>query len=129
MELFKGILYRKNYIYIFFNILKNNIKKNLRFKIINNLIEKDSTLIDVCGGSGWLKRHIDKSIEYTVGDASEEFCKICEKNGINFIKLDCNNLSIIKDKFDYSVMIISLYQFRDNSEEILKTLKQISKKK
>ena len=26
-------------------------------------------------------------------------------------------------------MIISLYQFRDNSEEILKTLKQISKKK
>jgi len=25
MELFKGILYRKNYIYIFINLLKNNI--------------------------------------------------------------------------------------------------------
>tara|TARA_Y100000310_G_C20662869_1_gene805755 strand:+ start:684 stop:1298 length:615 start_codon:yes stop_codon:yes gene_type:complete len=129
MELFKGILYRKNYIYIFFNILKNNIKKNLRFKIVNNLIEKNSTLIDVCGGSGWLKKYIDKKVEYTVSDASVEFGQICKKNKINFIKLNCKNLDNIKNKFDYSVMIISLYQFRDNIKKILKALKKISKKK
>ena len=129
MELFKGILYRKNYIYTFFNFLKNNIKRDLRFKIVNNLIKKNSTLIDVCGGAGWLKKHIDQTIKYTVSDASTEFGKICEINEINFIKLDCKNLNIIKGKFDYSVMIISLYQFRNNLKKILKSLKKISKKK
>ena len=37
--------------------------------------------------------------------------------------------NIIKYKFDYTVMIISLYQFRKNLKKVIKDLKKISKKK
>ena len=55
------------------------LKKNLRFEIVKKLIKKKTSLIDVCGGCGWLKDHLDQSIKYTVDDASEEFGKICKK--------------------------------------------------
>ena len=35
MNLFKGILYKNNFFYNFFDFLKNREKKNLRFKILN----------------------------------------------------------------------------------------------
>ena len=129
IKLFQGALYRNNYFYKLQDLLKRREKKNLRFKIIRELIKKNTSLIDVCGGCGWLKDHLDSSIEYTVADASEEFGKFCKKKNINFIKLNCKDFNIIKYKFDYTVMIISLYQFRKNLKKVIKDLKKISKKK
>ena len=54
---------------------------------------------------------------------------ICKKKNINFIKLNCKNFNIIKSKFDFAVMIISLYQFKNNLRKIIKNLKKISKRK
>ena len=129
IQLFKGALYKNNYFYNLMDFLKNGKKKNLRFEIVKELIKKKTSLIDVCGGCGWLKDHLDQSIKYTVADASEEFGKICKKKNINFIKLNCKNFNIIKSKFDFVVMIISLYQFKNNLRKIIKNLKKISKKK
>ena len=118
-----------NYLYKLQDYLKRKEKKNLRFRIIKELIKKGTSLIDVCGGCGWLRDHLDESIKYTVADASEEFGQYCKKKNINFIKLNCKNISIINKKFDYVVMIISLYQFKKNLKKIIKNLKKISKKK
>ena len=129
MEIFKGLLYKNNFFYNFLDYLKNKEKRNLRFKILNNYIRKKTSLIDVCGGTGQLKTHIDKSIKYTVTDASDQFESTCKNKNINFIKLNCTNFNIRKIKFDYSVMIISLYQFKSDIKKILKNLRKISKKK
>jgi len=129
MKLFQGILYKNDFIYNFLDYLKNKGNKNLRFKILNKYISKQKSLIDICGGSGWLKDHIDQSIEYTVADASGEFGKICKSKNIKFLKLNCTKFNIKKVKFDYSVMIISLYQFKKNVNEIITNLKKITKKK
>ena len=128
MTIFKGLLYKNNFIYNFLDFLKNKGNKNLRFKILNNYIKKNSSLIDICGGGGWLKDHIDESIDYTSADASDQFGEICNKKNIKFIKLNLSKFNTIKMKFDYSVMIISLYQFKKNINNILKNLKKISKK-
>ena len=129
IKIFKGILYKNSYFYNLLDFLKLREKKNLRFKIAKKLIKKKSSLIDVCGGCGWLKNHLDKNINYTVADASEEFGDVCKKKNINFIKLNCKSFNIIKNKFDYTVMIISLYQFRKNLKKTIKNLKKISKRK
>ena len=105
------------------------LQKNLRFQIVKKLIKKKTSLIDICGGCGWLKDYLDPSIKYTVADASKEFSKFCKSKDISFIRLNCNNLNAIQKKFDYSVMIISLYQFRKNIKKIIKNLKKISRKK
>ena len=93
------------------------------------MIKKNSTLIDICGGCGWLKPHLDDSIKYTVADASNEFKKTCIEDGTNFVHLNCKNFNTIKNKYDYSVIIISLYQFKKNVQDVIKKLKKISKKK
>ncbi len=104
------------------------------------MIKKNSTLIDICGGCGWLKPHLDDSIKYTVADASNEFKKTCIEAGTNFVHLNCKNFNTIKNKYDYSVIIISLYQFKKNVQDVInqfkknvqdviKKLKKISKKK
>jgi len=129
MEIFKGLLYKNYFFYNFLDYLKNKEKRNLRFKILNNYIRKKTSLIDVCGGTAQLKIHIDKSIKYTVADASDQFESTCKNKNINFIKLNCTNFNICKIKFDYSVMIISLYQFKSDIKKILKNLRKISKKK
>jgi ubiquinone/menaquinone biosynthesis C-methylase UbiE len=129
IKIFKGILYKNSYFYNLLDFLKLREKKNLRFKIAKKLIKKKSSLIDVCGGCGWLKNHLDKNINYTVADASKEFGDVCKKKNINFIKLNCKSFNIIKNKFDYTVMIISLYQFRKNLKKTIKNLKKISKRK
>ena len=45
------------------------------------------------------------------------------------MKIDWKNFNILKKKFDYSVMIISLYQFKNNLKTTIRNLKKISKKK
>ena len=97
MEIFKGLLYKNNFFYNFLDYLKNKEKRNLRFKILNNYIRKKTSLIDVCGGTGQLKIHIDKSIKYTVADASDQFESICKNK----------NNNINKDK-DYEWGVISV---------------------
>jgi len=129
MNLLKGILYKNNFFYNLLDYLKNGSKRNLRFKILNDHIDKNSTLIDICGGAGWLKEHINENIKYTVADASSEFGKSCKKKDIDFIKINWKNFNVSKMKFDYSVMIISLYQFKNNLKKIIMNLKKISKKK
>ena len=52
-----------------------------------------------------------------------------KKKNINFIKLNCKNFNIIKSKFDFAVMIVSLYQFKNNLRKVIRNLKKISKKK
>ena len=129
IEFFKGVLYENNYFYNLIDFLKNRGQRNLRFKILNQFIKKKSSLIDICGGCGWLRDHLDQSIKYTVADASKNFGEVCKKKKINFIKLNCNNNIIIPGKFDYGIMIISLYQFKKNLQKVIKNLKRISKKK
>ena len=129
IKLFKGVLYKNIYFYNLQNFLKRVKKKNLRFKIVKRLINKKTSLIDVCGGCGWLKEHLDPSIKYTVADASKEFGEVCKKKDINFTRLNCKKFSIVRGKFDYVVMIISLYQFKKNVKKIIQNLKSISKKK
>ena len=87
IQLFKGAIYRNNYFYKLQDYLKRRKEKNLRFEIIRKLIKKKTSLIDVCGGCGWLKDHLDSSIEYTVADASEEFGKFCKKKKYKLYKI------------------------------------------
>ena len=79
IKIFKGISYKNNYFYNLLDFLKHREKRNLRFKIAKKLIKKKSSLIDVCGGCGWLKDHLDENINYTVADASKEFGNVCKK--------------------------------------------------
>ena len=129
IKFFKGIIYRNIYFFNFFDFLKRGKKKDLRFKILKNLIKKKNSLIDVCGGCGWLKDYLHPSINYTVADASDEFSEECKERNINFIKINSKKLNVIKYKYDYTVMIISLYQFKKNIKKIIKNLKKISRKK
>ena len=129
MIFLKGILYKNNFFYNLLDVIKNRQKRNIRFKILNKYIENNSSLIDICGGGGWLKNHLFKNISYTVADASVEFGKTCKKKKINFLKLNCENFKIRNKKYDYSVMIISLYQFKNNFTKIFISLKKITKKK
>ena len=36
IQLFKGVLYKNNYVYNLMDFLKNGKKKNLRFEIVKN---------------------------------------------------------------------------------------------
>ena len=129
MIFFKGILYKNNFFYNLLDFIKNKQKRKIRFKILNKYIKNNSSLIDICGGGGWLKDHIFKNISYTVADASVEFGNTCKKKKINFVKLNCENFNIKNKKYDYSVMIISLYQFKKNFIKIFKNFKKITKRK
>ena len=87
----------KLYFYNLQNFLKRGKKKNLRFKIVKKLTNKKTSLIDVCGGCGWLKEHLDPSIKYTVADASKEFGEVCKKKDINFTRLNCKKINFVRD--------------------------------
>ena len=45
------------------------------------------------------------------------------------MKINFKNFNTLKKKFDYSVMIISLYQFKGDLKKTIKNLKKISKKR
>ena len=46
-HLLKGVLYKNNNLYQLQDLLKKGNKKNLRFKAVQKLIKKNSTLIEV----------------------------------------------------------------------------------
>ena len=95
-HLLKGVLYKNNNLYQLQDLLKRGNKKNLRFKAVQKLIKKNSTLIDICDGCGWLKPHLDDSIKYTVSDASNEFKILMKKNKFILNKKYINNNVLIE---------------------------------
>ena len=116
----RGSHYRSEFLYNAFDLLKLGWKRHLRYLIVRQYIKPADSVVDVCSGSGRLKDFIPKDCPYTAIEASPEFASILQRKGINHILWDLHAgwpESIFSS--DVIVMVISLYQFRKTSVDIL----------
>ncbi len=118
--LFKGLHYRSRLFYNTCDFLKLGTNRNLRYKIAARYINSKQSVVDVCAGTGTLKKFLLKDCSYEAIEASTEFLKVLELKGI---KCQCLNLhqELSPGKYwgDVIVMIISLSQFRKTSVDKL----------
>jgi len=100
---------------------------NDRYQAINNVIDNNSSVVDVCCGDSMLYTFLKcKNIDYLGLDFNTTFIKFSKKRGINVRKFD-----IYKDEIpvnDYVVIQGSLYQFIPNQHQILKKLYEAADK-
>ena len=107
-------------------LFKRNYK--MRYLEIANLIENNSSVIDICCGDAQLYSFLkNKKIKYTGIDFNNVFLDYLRNKKINVIHLDINKEDI-PIKADYVVIQSSLYQFMPNHLHIIKKLLEISKK-
>jgi SAM-dependent methyltransferase len=100
-----------------------------RFKTVSNLIDRDSSVVELCCGFGdfynyALKR---KNIDYLGVDLSPEFVRYGAKRGVNIILQDVTNFNFPVS--DYYVMFSSLYHFQPNPEDLIKKMLFTARKK
>ena len=101
---------------------------NSRYLEITNLIENNSSVIDVCCGDAKLYEFLKKkNVKYTGIDFSNTFYNYLKKKKIDIINLNIKTEKI-PIKADYVVIQSSLYQFIPNHVEIVKKLLEVSKK-
>jgi cyclopropane fatty-acyl-phospholipid synthase-like methyltransferase len=126
----KGIHYKNDFVYKIITGLKLLGNYKLRYKIAAQYIKSGETVLDVCSGSGDLREFLPQNCEYIGLDASKEFVKKLNKKGIQSINVDLHKEPhSLKTKVDVTVMIISLYQFRDTTlHSLLPKLKEMTKK-
>lgn len=117
----KSINYWHPFIYSFF--IRMSYRKNYaeRYKAIRDLIEDDSSLIDVCCGDCRVYTFLkDKKVDYLGLDYNSFFIKWAHKRGIKARVFD-----IYKDELptsDYILFQGSLYQFIPEHNNILQKL-------
>lgn len=99
------------------------------YKFIIELVEKNSTLIDLGCGNGSLMQKLisDKNVEATGIEISESGVEICRKKNlkVNLGRID-EKLPFNENEFDYSICHLTL-QMVMYPEILLKEMKRISK--
>ncbi len=121
----KGMHYRDSLVYNFFDYMKRGVNYQRRYKIASEYLRDVSSVLDVCAGTGRLKRFLPRNCRYTALDASREFIAQIKREGTAHICWDLHRgMPDVAFKVDAAVMIISLYHFRKTSvNNLLEDLK------
>lgn len=124
----KSITYWHPFLYKILMKLLFRGSYNSRYLEIANIIENNSSVIDVCCGDAKLYEFLKKkNIKYTGVDFSRTFYNFLKKKKIDIINMDIKNEKI-PIKADYVVIQSSLYQFIPNHIDLVKKLLAVSKK-
>ena len=117
----RSILYWNSYIYSFLVRLQFQKYYTDRYIAVKNIIDDNSSVIDVCCGDSKLYSFLKcKNVKYLGLDFNTKFIKYSKKNNINV-----KNFNIIEEvipKADYVVMQASLYQFIPDHNQVINKL-------
>jgi len=116
----KSINYRSPLIYNILDYLKRGTRRDLRYRPPLPYLKGASSVLDLCGGTGEFKKFLPAGCQYSVCDASPGFVAHLAKSHIRHFQWDLHRgLPRFFPKVDAVVMIISLYQFRTTSIDVL----------
>lgn len=123
----RSILYWHSYTYALLVRLMFKKYYTDRYKAIKNVIDNNSSVVDVCCGDSKLYAFLKcKNINYLGLDFNQTFIKFSNKRGINVRLFD-----IYKDEIPVSDFVViqgSMYQFIPNHNKILKKLYEAADK-
>ena len=130
MSLLKGIHYTSPLAYKFQTFCKLGPQVNKRFEIASRYVKNGERVLDLCAGTGDLKKFLPGGCTYRAIEGSTAFASTIEKKCIDCTILDLHDgMSGFNNTADTAVMIISLCQFRDTSvNSLLEDLKKISRR-
>jgi hypothetical protein len=120
MRLLKGAHYRSKFLYNALALLKLGKDFHLRYQIAARYIGSAGSVVDVCSGSGDLRRFIPRDCSYAALDASQEFLTTLKGKGVRTIVWDLHaGWPSSMPEVDVIVMVIALSQFRETSADSL----------
>jgi len=128
----RGFHYRFPWLYDLLSKLQLGANDQLRFKIAASYLAGARSVIDVCAGTGQLRKHLPAECSYTAVDASPEFIRYLNQQNIaakihTLAQLEQGEVP--QGKFDVSVMVVSLCQARAYKiDQVIETLKKSAKK-
>lgn len=116
----KSINYRSPLIYKMLDYMKRGADRDLRYRLSLPYLKGASSVLDLCGGTGEFKKFLPEGCQYSVCDASPDFGAHLARSHIRHFQWDLHHgLPRFLPKVDAVVMIISLYQFRATSIDVL----------
>jgi hypothetical protein len=126
----EGILYKNSFFYMLVTFLKLRGNKNLRFQIAARHILPGQSVLDVASGGGWLRDYIPATCSYACIEVGDAFIQSLAKRQVNFVKMDLHQgMGELAGRYDVCVMLISLYQFRHTSADLLmRQFKEVANK-
>jgi len=107
------LLYQKNY--------------HLRYSKIAELIEDNSTLVDLCCGDCQLAQYLKPNQDYTGIDINQNLSKGLKK--IKVLNIDITQSWNDATYYDYVIMMGSLHQFIPHHDQIINKMKKHARKK
>ena len=95
-----------------------------RSRIVADLIDPRSSVVDLCCGPGYLYRDFlrEKQVSYTGIDASEEFVAAVRAHGAIGIRADLHDIEAPLPAADFVVMQASLYHFLPSPEFLIERM-------
>jgi hypothetical protein len=126
----KGLYYRNKALYEILTAIKLRKDIDRRYQIASSYIHSGESVIDVCAGSGQLKKFLPPFCSYLAIEASPQFGKVLTENKCSVIQGDLHQgWSLSWPKADVIVMLISLAQFRKTTaHELLAAFKNNAKR-
>lgn len=125
----KSIIYLNRHIYNLAMRLSYGRHYPDRFRKIAELVEKNSSVLDVCCGPCNLFAALaPKNIRYRGLDINEHFVETAKKRGIDARVFDVCRGTLPQGEFDYVIMQSSLYQFIPDEKNMVSTLLKATKK-
>lgn len=132
----KGIIYRNSFAYRLDSIRKalyhslacnNIILPSFRFREAAKHISPNSSILDLCCGPCPLMPYLPHGVNYIGVDGSDGFARTNQKRGIEILNCQIDeNLRL--PEVECVVMISSLYQFGESSEQLLRQLKKCAQR-
>ena len=125
----KSITYWHRLIYTSLMRLTYGRKFKRRYEVLNGLLERDHSLLELCSGDCYLYLNflIQKGIRYTGVDINKSFVNYARRNSVNV-----EILNVLYDEIpeeDTILMHASLYQFIPNEKRIIDKIIAAAKEK
>ena len=126
----KGIHYTNSCAYKLQTFCKLRSQYCKRFEIASNYINEGEEVLDICAGTGELRKFLPRKCKYNAVEASTSFASLMARDCIDCSIIDLHEgIGSFKRKADVVVMIISLCQFRNTSvDSLLEDLKRIARR-